>query len=252
MRGYGLIGKRLGHSFSQRYFTQKFAAENRPDCRYSLYELSDISEFEELVRSHPDLLGLNITIPYKQTIIPSLDEVDVEAARVGAVNTVRIFRDGNAAHTVGFNTDVEGFRLSLAGHRVPARALVLGTGGAAAAVMHVLRDWDIDCRQVSRTNHNGALGYSELTPAIVSATELIVNCTPLGMFPNVEAKPDIPYEAITNRHFLYDLVYNPEETPFLREGKMRGAQIQNGLRMLTLQADASWKIWNEARRTVCP
>lgn len=250
MRRYGLIGQSLRHSFSQQYFTQKFAQENRFDCQYELYELPDLSRFKDFLQSHPDLFGLNVTIPYKQQIIPLLDDIDAEAERVGAINTVRVFHNDGTTRTVGYNTDVVGFRLSLAEHPLPDKALVLGTGGASAAVMHVLHSWNVDCKQVSRTKKNGALSYADLSPSIIAENRMIVNCTPLGMFPNVNTKPDIPYEALTNRHFLYDLVYNPEETEFLREGRLRGAQIQNGYQMLVLQAEASWKIWNASQRQI--
>lgn len=250
MRRYGLIGRSLRHSFSQRFFSQKFAREGRSDCQYELYELSDLSGFQDFVRTHSELLGFNVTIPYKQQIVSLLDEVDVEAERVGAVNTVRIFREGHSVRTVGYNTDVEGFRLSLVGHPLPDKALVLGTGGASAAVMHVLHSWNVDCKQVSRTKRDGMFCYTELSPAIVNAYQMIVNCTPLGMYPDVETKPEIPYDALTEHHFLYDLVYNPEETMFLREGRLRGAQTQNGYSMLVLQAEASWKIWNASQRQI--
>lgn len=250
MRHYGLIGQSLQHSFSQRYFTRKFAQENRSDCQYRLYELPDITQFKEFLQCHQDLLGLNVTIPYKQQIIPLLDDIDAEAERIGAINTVRIFRDGHSVRTVGYNTDVDGFRLSLAGHPLTDKALVLGTGGASAAVIYVLQDWGVACRQVSRTKNREWLCYSDLTPSIIAENRMIVNCTPLGMFPNVNTKPDVPYEALTEQHFLYDLVYNPEETLFLREGRLRGAQIQNGYKMLALQAEASWKIWNASQRQI--
>ena len=244
MRQYGLIGKTLGHSFSQTYFQQKFAAENRPDCRYDNFELPAIDHLRTFVLQHPDLQGFNVTIPYKKEILPLLDELDPEAEQIGAVNTVRVLRDGSVIRLIGYNTDVEGFRLSLAGTPLPSRALILGTGGAAAAVTFVLRQLDVTCLTVSRHPNEKQISYAQLTPDIIRQHPLIVNCTPVGMFPHVMDCPPLPYEAITAKHFLYDLIYNPEETPFLREGRLRGARTQNGLPMLRLQAEAAWKIWN--------
>ncbi|MCQ2277306.1 MAG: shikimate dehydrogenase [Bacteroidales bacterium] len=251
MRLYGLIGRKLGHSFSKRYFEAKFAAENRSDCRYELFELPDISNLRDFICNHPDLQGLNVTIPYKQSVMALLDAVDPEAEQVGAVNTIRVFRDNGNVELVGFNTDVEGFRLSLAGKRIPSRALVLGTGGAAAAVAHVLRQWDVPFRQVSRHPENDEISYLQVSDSVLQDYPFVINCTPSGMYPAVEEKPQLPYEVLTSNSFLYDLVYNPEKTLFLKEGEKRGAQIQNGMEMLRLQAEASWKIWNGAKRTEC-
>lgn len=244
MRVYGLIGKHLGHSFSKSFFEEKFAREQRFDCRYELYELSNITSLKELLCSVPELSGFNVTIPYKQRILPFLDEVDPEAERVGAVNTVRIVRESGKIKLLGFNTDVEGFRRSLAGKPLPERSLVLGNGGAAAAVAFVLDQWQVPFRQVSRNPHDGQLAYNSLTPDLITEYPFIINCTPVGMWPQTDAKPDIPYAAIGCQHFLYDLIYNPLETAFLHEGKLRGARTQNGLDMLQLQAEASWQIWN--------
>lgn len=251
MRQYGLIGRKLGHSFSKRFFEAKFAAENRSDCRYELFELPDISLLRDFVCNHPDLLGVNVTIPYKQSVMTLLDAVDPEAEQVGAVNTIRVFRDNGKVELVGFNTDVEGFRLSLAGKRIPPQALVLGTGGAAAAVIHVLRQWNVPYKQVSRTPENDEISYEQISERLLQDYPFVINCTPSGMYPAVEEKPQLMYEALTPRNFLYDLVYNPETTLFLQEGEKRGSQIQNGMEMLRLQAEASWKIWNEPKRTLC-
>ncbi len=252
MRQYGLIGASLGHSFSKKYFERKFAAEGRFDCRYDLFELADISLFRTFVEEHPDLLGVNVTIPYKQSVLPLLDAMDPEAESIGAVNTVRIFREAGTIRLVGYNTDVEGFRQSLAGQPIPGPALVLGAGGAAAAVTYVLRQWNVPYRVVSRRPKAGKLSYDALTPTLLADFRTLINCTPVGTFPNVEAKPQLPYNALTDKHFLYDLVYNPELTQFLKEGKERGCRVQNGLAMLHLQAEAAWNIWNAAKRTVCP
>lgn len=248
MRQYGLIGKRLGHSFSQRYFEEKFATLGRFDCRYNLFELPSLDGFREFVDAVPDLMGLNVTIPYKQAVMPLLDELDPEAEAVGAVNTVRVWREDGKLRLAGYNTDVEGFRRSLAGHPLPRRALVLGTGGAAAAVTYVLRQWGVEYKMVSRNPSEGQLGYGEITPALLREWSWLINCTPVGMCPEENTCLPLPYEALSEHNFLYDLVYNPEETLFLKRGRERGALTQNGLTMLHLQADAAWEIWNLSRR----
>lgn len=248
MRQYGLIGKRLGHSFSQRYFEEKFATLGRFDCRYNLYELPSLDGFREFVNVVPDLMGLNVTIPYKQAVMPLLDELDLEAEAVGAVNTVRVWREDGKLRLAGYNTDVEGFRRSLAGHPLPRRALVLGTGGAAAAVTYVLRQWGVEYKMVSRNPSEEQLGYGEITPALLREWSWLINCTPVGMCPEENTCLPLPYEALSEHNFLYDLVYNPEETLFLKRGRERGALTQNGLTMLHLQADAAWEIWNLSRR----
>ena len=239
----GLIGKSLSHSFSKIYFEEKFRRENITDFAYELFELSDIRQITDFIRQHPDLVGFNVTIPYKLTIIPYLDGISEEAAAVGAVNTVSIRHIDGKTTTKGFNTDIIGFRQSIEDVALPDHALVLGTGGAAAAVTYVLECRDCQCTAVSRNPERG-LPYPELTPDLIAAHKLIVNCTPLGTYPNINEKPDIPYEGISGEHFLYDLVYNPSETAFLKEGIRRGAKVQNGLQMLHAQAEASWKIWN--------
>lgn len=243
MRLFGLIGKTLSHSFSQAYFEEKFRREGINDATYSLFELADISLVPALIREHPDLIGFNVTIPYKQQITPFLDELSEEASAVGAVNTVVIQRTDNHIHTTGHNTDIIGFRQSLQDIEIPDRALVLGTGGAAAAITYVLEKMGCACTAVSRNPERG-LPYSALTTEIVAQHRLIVNCTPLGTFPNVHEKPDIPYEGISGKHFLYDLVYNPAETAFLQEGRLRGARVRNGLQMLHAQAEAAWSLVN--------
>ncbi len=248
MRQYGLIGKRLGHSFSQRYFEEKFATLGRFDCRYNLFELPSLDGFREFVDAVPNLMGLNVTIPYKQAVMPLLDELDPEAEAVGAVNTVRVWREDGKLRLAGYNTDVEGFRRSLAGHPLPRRALVLGTGGAAAAVTYVLRQWGVEYKMVSRNPSEGQLGYGEITPALLREWSWLINCTPVGMCPEENTCLPLPYEALSEHNFLYDLVYNPEETLFLKRGRERGALTQNGLTMLHLQADAAWEIWNLSRR----
>jgi len=243
MREFGLIGKTLKHSFSQKYFEEKFRREQITDASYSLFELTDIKQLTEFILQRPQLVGFNVTIPYKQQIIPYLDELSEEAAAVNAVNTVVIERVGGQILTKGYNTDIIGFRESLREVDLPKQALVLGTGGAAAAVTYVLENLGCRCTAISRDPQRG-LPYSALNADIIRQHKFIVNCTPLGTYPNINEKPDIPYEGLSGEHFLYDLVYNPSETAFLKEGILRGAKVQNGLQMLHAQAEASWRIWN--------
>lgn len=239
---YGLIGKPLSHSFSQRYFTEKFQREGLDDHRYDLFEIDRVEELRALIAATPGLRGLNVTIPHKQSVMPLLDAIDPLAAAVGAVNTIRIDED----RLTGFNTDVEGFRqtlIPLLKGRKP-RALVLGSGGASRAVAFVLKERSIKFRVVSRSRERGDMTYDLVEPIVVDVCTLIINTTPLGTHPDAGSMPPIPYEAISGKHVLIDLVYNPAETAFLREGKKRGAVIANGLDMLHEQAEASWRIWN--------
>lgn len=242
MHQLGLIGKTLSHSFSKTFFEEKFRREGISDYSYDLFEIPEIQQITDFIRQHPDLKGFNVTIPYKQTIIPFLDELSQEAAAIGAVNAVFIKRNGNQILTKGFNTDAEGFLRSMDGYPMPSKAMVLGTGGAAAAISYVLENHGCACTFVSRDPKRG-LPYSALTPELVREHPLIVNCTPLGTSPNINEKPDIPYEGISGGHFLYDLVYNPSETAFLKEGIQRGAMTQNGLAMLHAQAEAAWSLF---------
>lgn len=243
MREFGLIGKTLKHSFSQKYFEEKFRREQITDASYSLFELTDIKQLSEFIRQRSQWVGFNVTIPYKQKIIPYLDELSEEAAAVNAVNTVVIEHVGGQILTKGYNTDIIGFRESLREVDIPKQALMLGTGGAAAAVTYVLENLGCRCTAISRDPQRG-LPYSALNADIIRQHKFIVNCTPLGTYPNINEKPDIPYEGLSGEHFLYDLVYNPSETAFLKEGILRGAKVQNGLQMLHAQAEASWRIWN--------
>lgn len=242
MRQLGLIGKTLSHSFSKSYFEEKFQREHISGFSYELFELADIQKITGFIQRHPNLIGFNVTIPYKQAIIPYLNELSEEVAAVGAVNTVVVEHIADQTVTKGFNTDILGFRKSLYGTNLPDKALVLGTGGAAAAVTYMLESLGCRCTAVSRDPQRG-LPYSALTPEIIAYHKLIVNCTPLGTYPNINEKPDIPYEGISGDHFLYDLVYNPAVTAFLEEGARRGAKVQNGLQMLYAQAEAAWDIW---------
>ncbi|MBK8614606.1 MAG: shikimate dehydrogenase [Flavobacteriales bacterium] len=249
MARYGLIGRSLGHSFSQHYFTAKFKREGRSAARYDLFELAEVTELPDLIRNTPGLRGLNVTIPYKQTVVPLLTELDPVAAAVGAVNTIAIHADGR---TTGHNTDVEGFRstlqpllerLSKRDTDIRPRALVLGNGGASRAVAYVLREAGIRFRIVSRDRTMGDLTWEQLDRTVVGVCPLIINATPLGTFPNVDEAPPLPYNAIGPDHLLIDLVYNPEETLFLKRGKEQGATTANGLTMLHEQAEAAWRIW---------
>ncbi|OGX89869.1 shikimate dehydrogenase family protein [Hymenobacter coccineus] len=245
MREFGLIGRSLGHSFSQTYFTQKFLDLGLADCRYDLFELPTAAELPALLRAHQGLRGLNVTVPYKQDVLPLLDEVVPAAARIGAVNVIDVRPDGRL---VGHNTDYIGFRESLrrffpaGGPNTPA--LVLGMGGAAKAVEAALHDLGIPYQRVGRRPGAPGLTYADLTPAVLAAHPLIVNTTPVGTFPHVAEAPDLPYGALTPGHFLYDLVYNPRETAFMARGLAAGAQVKNGYEMLCLQAEAAWDIWN--------
>jgi len=245
MREYGLIGYPLSHSFSQAYFTEKFERLGLTDYTYRLFPLEHLDELPALLRAHPHLQGLNVTIPYKEAVLPYLHRLSPEAARIGAVNTVRLEKAGLS----GYNTDVIGFEHSLVGFLkgvalAELKALVLGTGGAAKAVVYVLDRLGIAHTLVSRRPESGDLVYDQLTPRLLETHRLIINTTPLGMYPNVHTRPELPYDALGSGHFLYDLVYNPEKTLFLIEGEKRQAWIHNGLAMLQLQAEAAWKIWN--------
>ncbi len=242
MRHFGLIGYPLGHSFSKKYFTDKFKALGLSDHKYDLYELETIDLFTGLLKD-PNLVGINVTVPYKQAVKQYLDALDQSAEKVGAVNVIK--RTGNKL--TGFNSDYFGFRTSLENF-IPKNsvrnALILGTGGSSKAVRAVLADLNIQVVFVSRNAGDGVISYDQLTAEIVKEHQLIVNTTPLGMHPKVDNCPGIPYEALESTHFLFDLVYNPETTKFMQMGLDRGARVKNGLEMLHLQADKSWEIWN--------
>ena len=245
MRRFGLIGFPLGHSFSKKYFTEKFLLEGI-DARYDLYELKSLDEFTELKVSE-NLCGLNVTIPYKQQIIPFLDEMDETAAEIGAVNVIKFIRDGNDLKLKGYNSDAIGFLQSIRPYLKPHhnKALILGTGGASLAFDYILRKLGIETTFVSRTPAEGQLSYSDLSETVLNEYPIILNASPVGTFPDVERCPDIPYQYLTSRHLLFDAVYNPAETLFLQKGKAQGTTVLNGEGMLTGQAEAAWKIWNE-------
>jgi len=244
---FGLIGYPLSHSFSQGYFTRKFQEEGTQDrYRYDNFPLASIQDFPTMLAQHPDLRGINVTIPYKEAVIPFLDALDPAAAAIGAVNTIRI----DQGKLTGYNTDVIGFGESLhdflAHHGGPSQgALVLGTGGAAKGVAWVLRQAGIPFTYVSRTKSKEQLSYSQPTAAHLAKVDLIVNTTPLGMSPAVDNFPDIPYHCLNARHRLYDVIYNPPKTVFLQKGEAQGAAIRNGLAMLHGQAEAAWTIWRQ-------
>ena len=240
----GLIGYPLSHSFSRRYFREHFARTGLSDWDYQLFPIESATAMPALFAERPELHGLNVTIPHKEAVVPLLHRLHPTAAAVGAVNTIK--REGK--ELVGYNTDVIGFGQALQdllGDASEIRALVLGTGGAAKAVRYVLEQADIPYQSVSRSATKGDLTYHELSHQDLTDHRLLINTTPLGMAPHTEAAPDLPYAALTSQHFLYDLIYNPAETVFLKHGIRAGATTANGLRMLELQAEGSWKIWNE-------
>jgi shikimate dehydrogenase len=247
MKEFGLIGYPLGHSFSKKYFTQKFEKENISDARYELFPLPDIAEFNTLIRKRPQLKGLSVTIPHKEVVIPFLDELSEEAKVIGAVNTIKITRNQNIIHAKGHNTDVFGFTKSLKETgRNFHQALILGSGGASKAVAYALAKTGIQYHTVTRNKKNKSkefLAYNELDKSLIQNSDLIINTTPLGTFPNPEQAPDIPYKHITDNHFLFDLVYNPSETLFMKKGKTQGAVVKNGLMMLHYQADKAAEIF---------
>jgi shikimate dehydrogenase len=246
MRKFGLIGYPLGHSFSKKYFTEKFSREQIKDCSYENYPLKTIGLLPDLILDR-DIEGLNVTIPYKSAIIKYLDRIDPEADAVGAVNVISIKRSGDKPELVGFNSDIAGIRDTLFPVINPEtrNALVLGTGGGSKAVCYVLNEINVHYILISREKKSGCLTYSEITPEIISNTQLFINTTPLGMYPDTAGKPDLNYDLLNRKQILFDLVYNPEITSFLRMGKERGCTILSGLKMLYSQAEKSWEIWND-------
>ncbi len=246
MKQLGLIGRTLGHSFSAKYFAEKFEREGlSEEFSYRLFELPDIGDVEGLIAENSNLIGFNVTIPYKEQIILYLDDLSDEAREIGAVNCVKILSDG---HRVGYNTDVDGIRLTLDrlldGEKIES-ALVLGSGGASKAVKFVLGERGIECVVVSRNSTSGDITYDELSQEVIAANRLIINASPVGTFPNVDAAPALPYHLLTSEHRLFDLVYNPELTLFMKRGAERGARVVSGIDMLYAQAESAWRIWNE-------
>lgn len=246
MRTFGLIGYPLTHSFSKKYFTEQFEREGTADCKYELFSLENITGLVPLLAEQTTLSGLNVTIPHKVNVLPYLDELDDAAEQIGAVNCIAIRSVDNKPYLKGYNTDAYGFAASLkpllqAHH---TKALILGNGGAAKAVKYVLHQLGISYQLVVRTAVPGAITYEEVTPEMIATHQLIINTTPLGMYPDITAAPSLPYHLLSPAHIAYDLIYNPEETAFLQKAKAEGAVIKNGMEMLHLQADRSWEIWN--------
>lgn len=247
MRKFGLIGYPLGHSFSKKFFTEKFYNEQITDCSYENFPLTGIDQLHGLIREETELQGLNVTIPYKSEIIKLLDNLSPEAEEIGAVNVIKITRPDNKIVLTGFNSDVTGIRDSL----VPflkdyvKSALILGSGGSSCAVSYFLRKSGIDFNIVSRSRKEGAIAYSDLSSGLLRDTYLIINTTPLGMFPDLNTKPDIDYSLLGSKHILFDLVYNPQETLFLKYGIQQGCTVIKGINMLNSQAEKSWEIWND-------
>jgi shikimate dehydrogenase len=246
MRKFGLIGYPLGHSFSKSYFTEKFHNEDIRDCYYENFPLKSIDKLPDLIGKEPYLEGLNVTIPYKSDVIKFLGSLSGEAREIGAVNVIKIRRNNGKIFLAGFNSDVTGIMDSLKPfiNEDMRTALVLGTGGSSRAVCYVLDKLGISVTSVSRTRKPGIIAYSDISAEILMSTPLIVNTTPLGMFPDIESKPDLDYNLLDGRHILFDLVYNPLETTFLKLGAMQGCSTISGIKMLHSQAEKAWKIWN--------
>lgn len=245
MKKFGLIGYPLGHSFSKNFFNEKFHSENI-DAEYLNFEIADIKELPKVLLSNPELKGLNVTIPYKEQVIPYLNELDPDAAAIGAVNVIKIVQQKGKTKLIGYNSDIIGFVQSIeplleSQHK---KALILGTGGASKAIFHGLKKLGIESTFVSRKAQKGMFTYEELTPEIMDEYKVIVNCTPVGMYPRADEYPDIPYDYLTPNHLLYDLLYNPDTTLFMKKGADKGAVVKNGLEMLLLQAFGAWDIWN--------
>lgn len=247
MKKYGLIGFPLKHSFSQRFFTDKFAKEGI-DAAYLNFEIPAVEQFIDIVKVNPDLVGLNVTIPYKEQVIQYLDIIHKEAGEIGAVNVIKIDRTGDIITLTGYNSDIIGFQNSIApmiDTAIHHKALILGTGGASKAVKRGLQNLGVESVFVSRTAKSGILSYEDLTEDVMKQYTVIINSSPLGTFPDIDECPHIPYHLVTPRHLLYDLVYNPAETKFLRLGREQGAKVKNGAEMLELQAISAWGIWNK-------
>ncbi len=249
MEKYGLIGYPLEHSFSRSYFNEKFSAEGI-DAEYLNFEIPHIKDFLGIIESNPELKGLNVTIPYKEQVIPYLDSIDPAAAAIGAVNVITITRLKGKIMLKGYNSDIIGFADSIQPFLTPGmkKALILGTGGASKAVYHGLKKLGVESLFVSRsdTESPNSIRYQMLTPEVMQEHKIIVNATPIGMFPHEDTCPNLPYEEIGKEHLLYDLLYNPDQTLFMKKGLEQGAMVKNGLEMLLLQADAAWDIWQKA------
>ncbi|RDI57509.1 shikimate dehydrogenase family protein [Flavobacterium glaciei] len=241
---FGLLGRNISYSFSKGYFTEKFNSENFVGCTYENFDIPEITAFTEVIKDTSDLKGLNVTIPYKEAVIPFLDKLSKKAALIGAVNTIKITKKGKLK---GYNTDYYGFKKSLEPLLQPhhKKALILGTGGASKGVAFALDELDITYTFVSREAKENGIDYNRINATTFDNYQIIINATPVGTSPNVDAFPLIPYEFFTEKHIAYDLIYNPAETQFLKKAKQQGAQIKNGLDMLIFQAEKAWKIWNK-------
>lgn len=246
MKKFGLIGYPLGHSFSKNFFNEKFQSEDI-DAEYLNFEIPTINQFPKILANNPELVGLNVTIPYKEQVIPFLDELSPEASAIGAVNVIKISKQKGKMKLTGHNSDIIGFMQSIEPLLEPQhkKALILGTGGSSKAVFHGLKKLGLETKFVTRKAREGMLTYEDLTPEIMKEYKVIVNCTPVGMYPRANEYPNIPYECLTPNHLLYDLLYNPDTTLFMKKGADYGAVTKNGLEMLLLQAFAAWDIWEE-------
>lgn len=246
MDKYGLIGFPLGHSFSKGYFNEKFKSESI-DAEYFNFEIPDIKQLPAVLAANPELKGLNVTIPYKRQVMPFLNSISNEAKEIGAVNVIKVTRNGGQVTLRGYNSDVVGFTQSIEPllEKHHKKALILGTGGASKAIEYGLHSLGLETKFVSRTEKKGQFTYGEITPSVIAEYNVIVNCTPVGMYPHVDECPILPYAAMDSHTLLYDLIYNPDETLFLKKGREHGAITKNGLEMLLLQAFASWEFWHE-------
>ena len=246
MEKYGLIGYPLGHSFSKNYFNEKFENEGI-SAKYINFEIPNIQNLPEVIESNPELQGFNVTIPYKEKVISYLDSVSPEARAIGAVNVVKVTHKGNKVVLKGYNSDVIGFTRSIEPMLEPChkKALILGTGGASKAINYGLKSLGLETLFVSRFERENTIQYEKITPEIIKEYNVIVNCTPVGMYPHADECPLLPYEAMDTHTLLYDLIYNPDQTLFMRKGAQYGADVKNGLEMLLLQAFASWEFWND-------
>lgn len=244
---FGLVGRNINYSFSKIYFTEKFKIEDMRNCRYDNYDIAHIKDLKAVLTKNPTLRGLNITIPYKVEVIPFLDKLSKKASKIGAINTVRISKKGKLK---GYNTDWIGFTKAISPLLLPhhKNALILGTGGASKAIKFALKKLGIKSTFVSRERKKDTLSYEDLDAGAFAKFTIVINCTPLGTFPDIENCPKLPYELFTESHLAYDLIYNPEETAFLRQAKERGAVTKNGYSMLVYQAEAAWEIWNKKRK----
>ena len=241
---FGLLGKNIDYSFSRKYFSDKFSKENLSNHSYVNFDLPSLENFDHILHNEPNLCGMNVTIPYKIKVIPFLDQISEEANSIGAVNTILWDAKGK---TIGHNTDHTGFKKALEEqtNTLPKKALILGTGGASAAIRYALENLNCKVLFVSRTFKKNNLTYEELTEDLMKSVDLIVNSTPLGTFPDISQAPQIPYEFLRKQHLLFDLIYNPSETLFMKKGKEQGAQVCNGHQMLVYQAEKSWELWNQ-------